>query len=266
VTELSEPSPPAQTIFEQIQGTIARLSTWVGEEEPLDVFDHKSSTSISFEPLAAPWARNALRSLEKSLDNYVASLSEWVRSQRRQPGASNSSSWLLRWAWQRSLAVDDPRSKEILRNVVDGPDELFVVEEYLKAYDEERFLRWTPLSEVVSRWRTLFGSGWFFEWPRGRNPLNSTWPWTDVRPALCVLWGVCWMFYNNRECQHRYGVVWPGQQGLEAGMWMPPFHFHQRHRRTPVAKVRVLPHSSSAKAICCALGFKLVLSLSNAAK
>ncbi|KAL8870804.1 MAG: hypothetical protein Q9174_003231, partial [Haloplaca sp. 1 TL-2023] len=38
--------------------------------------------------------------------------------------------------------------------------------------------------------------GWFLEWPNGRRPLNTTWPW-NVRPSLVVLWGVCWMFYDN---------------------------------------------------------------------
>ena len=36
----------------------------------------------------------------------------------------------------------------------------------------------------------------FTEWPGGRRPLNTTWPW-DVKPALMVLWGVCWMFYGS---------------------------------------------------------------------
>lgn len=40
----------------------------------------------------------------------------------------------------------------------------------------------------------ISGLGWFFEWPGGRHPLNTTWPWADVRPSLVVLWGVCWMF------------------------------------------------------------------------
>ena len=38
--------------------------------------------------------------------------------------------------------------------------------------------------------------GWFLEWPNGRRPLSTTWPW-NVRPSLVVLWGVCWMFYDN---------------------------------------------------------------------
>jgi hypothetical protein len=50
------------------------------------------------------------------------------------------------------------------------------------------------LSEVVTRLRIVFGIGWFFEWPKGRHFLSSTWPWADVKPSLLVLWGVCWMF------------------------------------------------------------------------
>ena len=37
---------------------------------------------------------------------------------------------------------------------------------------------------------------WFSEWPGGRRPLSTTWPW-NIKPSLVVLWGVCWMFYNN---------------------------------------------------------------------
>ena len=48
--------------------------------------------------------------------------------------------------------------------------------------------------ETFGRLHSLFGVGWFFEWPGGRHPLNSTWPWADVKPSLLVLWGVCWMF------------------------------------------------------------------------
>jgi hypothetical protein len=53
---------------------------------------------------------------------------------------------------------------------------------------QERF------SEMTSRLCSLFGSGWFFEWPGGKRRLNSTWPWADVKPSLLILWGVCWMF------------------------------------------------------------------------
>ncbi|KAL8942873.1 MAG: hypothetical protein Q9216_001416 [Gyalolechia sp. 2 TL-2023] len=41
-----------------------------------------------------------------------------------------------------------------------------------------------------------WNSGWFSEWPNSRRPLSTTWPW-NIRPSLVVLWGVCWMFYDN---------------------------------------------------------------------
>ena len=37
---------------------------------------------------------------------------------------------------------------------------------------------------------------WFTEWPSGRRPLSTTWPW-NIKPALVILWGVCWMFYDD---------------------------------------------------------------------
>ncbi|GAB7329928.1 hypothetical protein MBLNU13_g01632t1 [Cladosporium sp. NU13] len=40
------------------------------------------------------------------------------------------------------------------------------------------------------RWR----EEWFFEFPDGRPPLSTTWPWA-IKPSLAVLWGVCWMFF-----------------------------------------------------------------------
>ncbi|KAI9759774.1 MAG: hypothetical protein M4579_002073 [Chaenotheca gracillima] len=52
------------------------------------------------------------------------------------------------------------------------------------------------LVEHQERLSNMFGQGWFFEWPKGRPPLNSTWPW-NIKPSLVVLWGVCWMFYNS---------------------------------------------------------------------
>ncbi|KAF2466032.1 uncharacterized protein BDR25DRAFT_78686 [Lindgomyces ingoldianus] len=37
---------------------------------------------------------------------------------------------------------------------------------------------------------------WFFEYSGNRRPLSTTWPWS-IKPSLAVLWGVCWMFYDN---------------------------------------------------------------------
>ena len=62
---------------------------------------------------------------------------------------------------------------------------------YLKVAEAE-FVHWH--SYWQQRWQT--GDAWFAEWPSGRRPLSTTWPW-NVRPALLVLWGVCWMFYGN---------------------------------------------------------------------
>ena len=62
---------------------------------------------------------------------------------------------------------------------------------YLKAVEAE-FAHWH--SYWQQRWQT--GDAWFTEWPSGRRPLNTTWPW-DVKVSLLVLWGVCWMFYGD---------------------------------------------------------------------
>ena len=48
---------------------------------------------------------------------------------------------------------------------------------------------------------------WFAEWPNGQRPLSTTWPW-NIKPALLVLWGVCWMFYydnGGRWCADNIG-------------------------------------------------------------
>ncbi|ORY19505.1 hypothetical protein BCR34DRAFT_552253 [Clohesyomyces aquaticus] len=37
---------------------------------------------------------------------------------------------------------------------------------------------------------------WFFEYAGNQRPLSTTWPWS-IKPSLAVLWGVCWMFYDN---------------------------------------------------------------------
>ncbi|TVY49764.1 Zinc finger protein [Lachnellula occidentalis] len=72
---------------------------------------------------------------------------------------------------------------------------LFLLYEYLIfTGDDSEPCPGERFSEMTSRLCSLFGSGWFFEWPGGKRPLNSTWPWADVKPSLLVLWGVCWMF------------------------------------------------------------------------
>lgn len=78
--------------------------------------------------------------------------------------------------------------------------------------------------------------GWFAEWPNGQPPLNTTWPW-NVKPSLVVLWGVCWMFYDNENS-------WPHRveprfaENLRTGPSQPPRvgnnnHIEQRQRTSP---------------------------------
>lgn len=59
------------------------------------------------------------------------------------------------------------------------------------------------IKDTILRWYQLwlYKRGavdvWFTEWPDGRHLLNRTWPW-NVEPALLVLWGVCWMFFDYK--------------------------------------------------------------------
>ena len=60
---------------------------------------------------------------------------------------------------------------------------------------------------------TCTKDSWSAEWPNGQPPLNTTWPW-NVRPSLVVLWGVCWMYYDNETWKRRQP-----QQGLNENSW-----------------------------------------------
>jgi hypothetical protein len=73
-------------------------------------------------------------------------------------------------------------------------DQLSLSEYLVLTGDDSQTCPQERYSEMNGRLGSLFGSGWFFEWPGGKRPLNSTWPWADVKPSLLVLWGVCWMF------------------------------------------------------------------------
>jgi hypothetical protein len=95
---------------------------------------------------------------------------------------------------------------KLLDKSSDESEQLHNLQRYLEAYIAGSFGRAPEsLSEVVSRLRAVFGIGWFFEWPSGRHPLNSTWPWADVKPSLLVLWGVCWMFYPEYGDSRDFG-------------------------------------------------------------
>lgn len=57
---------------------------------------------------------------------------------------------------------------------------------------------------------------WFSEFPNIRRPLSTTFPWS-IKPALAVLWGVCWMFYDNPNPGVSRQVFF---QDPEAGRWI----------------------------------------------
>ena len=55
---------------------------------------------------------------------------------------------------------------------------------------------------------------WFAEWPNAQHPLNTTWPW-NVKTALLVLWGVCWMFYANGGAEAPFNGSQSGSYGQD---------------------------------------------------
>ncbi|MCJ1243372.1 hypothetical protein MMC30_000569, partial [Trapelia coarctata] len=69
--------------------------------------------------------------------------------------------------------------------------------------------------EYWHHWK-LLDDDWFNEWPSGRRPLSTTWPW-NIKPSLVVLWGVCWMFYmnpsksDNPGLARQNGTAWQAQ-------------------------------------------------------
>ncbi|KAI4286996.1 MAG: hypothetical protein L6R35_003753 [Caloplaca aegaea] len=60
--------------------------------------------------------------------------------------------------------------------------------------------------------------GWFSEWPNGRRPLSTTWPW-NIKPSLVVLWGVCWMFYDNSTRTAAELRLQLEDEGIESSVW-----------------------------------------------
>ena len=79
--------------------------------------------------------------------------------------------------------------KHILRSLQQNALEL-IIRHYFNIIEAQflhSHLRWQHLKRI--------GEGWFAEWPNGRRPLSTTWPW-NIKPSLLVLWGVCWMFYG----------------------------------------------------------------------
>jgi hypothetical protein len=90
------------------------------------------------------------------------------------------------------------------------------------------------IRESNHRLRSLFGFGWFFEWEGGRHPLNSTWPWSNVKPSILVLWGVCWMFISSVVPNLRYRVF----------TYQPGYTSHQHPSQQPGGN---LPYYATAR-------------------
>jgi hypothetical protein len=77
---------------------------------------------------------------------------------------------------------------------------------------------------------------WFFEFPDARHPLSTTWPWS-IRPALAVLWGVCWMFYDFDYHQHFFDNE-GNMCDIYTGQIIAPRHVVQQAQQYRAAAMR----------------------------
>jgi hypothetical protein len=172
------------------------------------------SDSILKQLPEVPGSTGSLNSIETLLDSYISVTYDAVRKCKQRVIDSSQEFWTgwrwsrespvresfwISWAKKRATSVRDNRALALIDvsdEVDEGLGQLKIVQEYLEAYRKGSYGRpLESLSEVIKRLRAVFGVGWFFEWPSGQHPLNSTWPWADVKPSLLVLWGVCWMFF-----------------------------------------------------------------------
>ncbi|KAF2202787.1 hypothetical protein GQ43DRAFT_439422 [Delitschia confertaspora ATCC 74209] len=67
---------------------------------------------------------------------------------------------------------------------------------------------------------------WFAEFPNSCRPLSTTWPWS-IKPSLAVLWGVCWMFYENH--QQDGGQATNGNGRISQNRMLQAIQIHQNH-------------------------------------
>lgn len=120
----------------------------------------------------------------------------WLLGKLRKPGMGFSTFLDINWDFAPPLSR--PITRNSKRNRLSDPD--IVVSSFWIWFTP---CLWSLLyigiclcgtSKSLANMKLSSGLGWFFEWPGGRHPLNTTWPWADVKPSLVVLWGVCWMF------------------------------------------------------------------------
>jgi hypothetical protein len=155
--------------------------------------------------LNVPLSRKGLFGFERVLDEYVSDWKDIIQQVNNGIRDGIKTAW-IRWAAKRGASCRDQRSQKILLKLLDDGRKLHILQGYLDAYSHHFNQTKERLIEVISRGRAVFNVGWFFEWPSGRHPLNSTWPWSGVKPSLLVLWGICWMFdimYNNPNSKQR---------------------------------------------------------------
>lgn len=170
--------------------------------------DDEPSESVWKQPLKALGFSGGLNAFESGLDTFISQTYAFTRKWKQNISNPSREIWIS-WAKKRASSVYDSRALSVLVKLLQKDDQegeqLHNLQGYVEAYFAGCFGRAPErLSEVVSRLRAVFGVGWFFEWPSGLHPLNSTWPWADVKPSLLVLWGVCWMFMYppRRPPQH----------------------------------------------------------------
>jgi hypothetical protein len=105
---------------------------------------------------------------------------------------------------QAIAVIDAIRKKECVHDLGGLDEKVLANLEYLLLRLRDRLIevdlrsivQITILSFLASLSKvSKFGaSKWMSEYADTKRPLSTTWPWA-IRPALAVLWGVCWMFY-----------------------------------------------------------------------
>jgi hypothetical protein len=83
---------------------------------------------------------------------------------------------------------------------------------------------------------------YWFEFPEGRPPLSTTWPWT-IKPSLAVLWGVCWMFFGPIDWDKEGNLIIAGEniqvsrQELDQLFPDPVFMNNNAQQHTPQRRI-----------------------------
>ncbi|RYP91693.1 hypothetical protein DL770_002218 [Monosporascus sp. CRB-9-2] len=137
---------------------------------------------------------------------------------------------------QRITSFQDGILKEDLIRLVEEEirlveEEILFVKESIRHIKEEICLQelriWALSFMLVLLLQRLLQLAWIPEFPNNFRHPCTTMPWT-IWPALVVLWGVCWMFYNgegvrdinNHAISQEFEIDWPWQFNDTGGL--PP--------------------------------------------